>query len=132
MYRAIVEEQGLRKSERAGVYTGYVGTLASHDLDENPTTTTQARSTKGRYEEEVGLDESGSYGRRTVMEYDEDDDLGEGTILAKFSDDTQYAPYVEYGSWNSAPHPFMRPAAEAVRTEIGRILLRAFDAGVNK
>ena len=122
-YQDIIEEQGLRKSERRGVATGYVGTLVSHDLDMHPDTY-KGYNTEDGIISVNAIDKS--YKRDLLANYKK-----EVFTYMKFSDDTQYAPYVEYGSWNSAPHPFMRPAAEAVRREIGDMLLKAFDKGVS-
>lgn len=36
--------------------------------------------------------------------------------------DVIYAPYVEFGTWRQAPHPFMRPALDMTRDEVQQAL----------
>lgn len=38
------------------------------------------------------------------------------------SADVAYAPYVEFGTWRQAPHPFMRPALDMTRSEVQQAL----------
>ncbi len=39
------------------------------------------------------------------------------TIGVVYSDDVEYAPYLEYGTVRVAPRPFMAPAAEYIRPQ---------------
>jgi len=98
MYAEDVEFSGIRKSQKSGVVSGFVGTQVAHIYDVSPET----------IEKEIDTGDS----VKTQSEF-----------LAKYYDDTQYAPYVEYGSWNSIPHPFMARAAEDARADMKNIVI---------
>ena len=112
-----IETQVIRSSERKGVKTGYVGTVVAHYMDTHP-------ETYRAYVDEEGEVHRFYFNKRLT------DYKSEPETYAKYSDDTQYAPYVEYGSPHIAPNPFMRRAMEKVRQEAGEMILKEFDKAV--
>ena len=93
MYADDVEFSGIRKSQKSGVVSGFVGTQVAHIYDVHPETVQKEVDTGDSVDEQ-------------------------SVVLAKYYSTVQYAPYVEYGSWNSLPHPFMGLAAEDARAEM--------------